>query len=107
MYSGQVNSPATTLAGDIDAAVTTIPLIDASILPAGPNIATIGNGNNAETIKYTSKVGNSLTGVTRGFQGTAKFWATGEQVARRYTEYDHAAFIKNIKKAIAIGIAMN
>ncbi len=94
MYDGIVNSPATTLSSDITVDAVTIPLTDASVLPAGPNLATIGTGEDAETVLYTEKSGNSLTGVTRGFDvsggiGVAKLWPSGTEVARRFTNYDY------------------
>ena len=52
MYPTLVNSPSTTLFGSISAQDTTIQLADASKLPAAPNLATIGVGENAETILY-------------------------------------------------------
>ncbi|OZQ72140.1 hypothetical protein, partial [Paenibacillus sp. VTT E-133291] len=78
MFPAVANSPATELSAAITDIQTTITLLDASKLPDAPNIATIGVDESAETIKYTGKSGNTLTGVTRGFNGTvAKAWATG------------------------------
>lgn len=96
MYYSMVNSPVTTLASSITASDTIIPLLDSSKLPAAPNIATIGTTENAETILYTSKDGNNLTGVTRGFQSSASVWNSGAIVARYYTAYDHNSFVDNI-----------
>lgn len=98
MYLGMVNSPQTELASAIDATQTSIPLLDASVLPDPPNLATIGTGENAETILYTGKSGNVLTGVTRGFQGTAQAWVMGTKVARLFTAYDYNALINNLKE---------
>lgn len=95
-----VNSPATYLAAGITASVTTIPVLDSSKLPAAPNLATIGTGETAETILYTGKSGNDLTGVTRGFQGTARAWNQGIQVARYLTAYD----ISQLQTAVASAI---
>lgn len=116
MYDGIVNSPATTLSSDIAADAVTIPLTDASVLPAGPNLATIGVDEDAETILYTDKSGNSLTGVTRGFDssgsiGVAKLWTSGVEVARRFTNYDYNTLktriensgIYNVKDYGAVG----
>lgn len=96
MYVGIVNSPLTELAESIDATETTITLTNGDALPDAPNLATIGAGESAETIEYTAKNGNELSGITRGFQGTARQWVAGTKVARRYTDYDHGAFIANI-----------
>lgn len=96
MYPGQVNSPVTELSAAINNVVTTIALLDASILPVAPNLAVIGQGDTAETILYTGKAGNNLTGVTRGFQGTARAWNAGIKVARYFTAYDYDTLRGNI-----------
>jgi len=96
MYPGMVNSPQTELASAIDNQQTTIPLLDASKLPPAPNLATIGVGEDAETILYTGVSGNDLTGVTRGFQGAAKAWVQGTKVARNFTAYDYDALRQNV-----------
>ena len=97
MYKAMVNSPTTYLSGAITAAVKTIPLVNAAVLPEAPNIATIGYGEGAETIYYAEKDGNTLKNVTRGFQGSAKAWpATETPVARLYTAYDLDSAIYNV-----------
>ncbi|PJN56108.1 hypothetical protein PAEVO_28310 [Paenibacillus sp. GM2FR] len=98
MYPAQVNSPGTELAGAIDAAQDTIQVADGSFLPDGPNLLTIGTDEAAETILYTGKTGDELTGVTRGFQGTAQSWAAGTKVARYFTAYDHDVAVSNISE---------
>ncbi|WP_339292737.1 hypothetical protein MKY48_08715 [Paenibacillus sp. FSL W8-0187] len=98
MYPAQVNSPGTELAAAIDAAQDTIQVADGSVLPDGPNLLTIGTDEAAETILYTDKTGDELTGITRGFQGTAQSWAAGTKVARYFTAYDHDAAIGNISE---------
>lgn len=98
MYPAQVNSPGTELAAAIDAVQDTIQVTDGSVLPDGPNLLTIGTDEAAETILYTGKTGDELTGVTRGFQGTAQSWAVGTKVARYFTAYDHDAAISNISE---------
>lgn len=98
MYPAQVNSPGTELAGAIDAAQDTIQVADGAVLPDGPNLLTIGTDEAAETILYTGKTGDELTGVTRGFQGTAQSWAAGTKVARYFTAYDHDAAVSNISE---------
>lgn len=97
MYPGIVNSPQTELASAIDDEQTTIPLLDASVLPPPPNLATLGTGEDAETILYTGVEGHTLTGVVRGFQGTARAWSTGTKVARRFTAYDWDSARQNIE----------
>ncbi|MED0766007.1 hypothetical protein P4S83_01830 [Aneurinibacillus thermoaerophilus] len=97
MYPAIVNSPLTSLVAAIDDTQDTIEVADGSKLPDAPNLATIGGGENAETVLYTGKSGNTLTGVTRGFQGTARAWSAGTQIGRFFTEYDYAAMKTNIE----------
>jgi len=101
MYAGKVNSPATILDGAIDNTVTTINVIDGSVLPTAPNIAVIGVAEDAETILYVGKTANQLTSVTRGYQGTAKAWDSGATIARMFTEYDYASLKANIGEIAA------
>ncbi|WP_431785749.1 hypothetical protein [Paenibacillus lactis] len=96
MYPAQVNSPGTELAAAIDATQDTIQVADGSVLPDAPNLLTIGTDEAAETILYTEKTGDELSGVTRGFQGTAQSWVMGTKVARYFTAYDHDTTIGNI-----------
>ncbi|MFT9848523.1 hypothetical protein [Aneurinibacillus sp. REN35] len=96
LYPAMSNSPLTSLAAAITAIQTTIDVVDGSKLPAAPNLATIGNGESAETILYTSKSGNALSGVTRGLQGTSQAWSSGIQIGRFFTAYDHDAFIEHM-----------
>lgn len=105
MYPAQANSPGTELAMSIDSAQTTIPLVDASQVPAAPNLLTIGSDDSAETILYTGKSGNDLTGVTRGFQGVAQSWSLGTKVARLLTAYDIDAIRENITEVEGIADA--
>ncbi|AHV98976.1 polysaccharide deacetylase family protein [Paenibacillus sabinae] len=99
MYAAAPNSPATELAAAITDVATTITVLDASKLPDAPNLATIGVDETAETVLYTGKSGNDLTGCTRGFSGTvAKAWAMGAQVARYFTSYDADAMRGNIEE---------
>lgn len=102
MYPAMVNSPVTALAAAIDATQTTITVTDATKLPAAPNLAVIGTDEAAETILYTGVTGNSLTGCTRGFQGTAAAWTAGTPVARNFTAYDHDTFRQEIENRITI-----
>lgn len=95
-----VNSPGTELAADINATTTSIDVLDASKLPAAPNLVTVGGDESAETIRYTGKTGNTLIGCTRGFEGTAKGWASGTQAARNHTAYDYEAGRANIADSL-------
>lgn len=81
LYAPMPRSPLTYLTVGINNSVTTIRVDDVSKLPSAPNIATIGDGEDSETIRYSGKSGDSLTGVTRGFEGAAREWSGGVQVA--------------------------
>jgi hypothetical protein len=89
-YPPLARSPSTELSAGIDNSVTTVPVVNAGNLPAAPNVCTIGGGADSETIKYTGKAGNDLTGCTRGFDpaGSAKAWDSGTPVARVLTAQD-------------------
>ena len=96
MYNGQVNSPQTTLNGAINSSVTSITVVDGTILPTAPMPLVISEGSKEpETVLMTNKVGNVLT-VTRAFQGVAQSWGSGASVGRNYTAYDHDTFKTNI-----------
>ena len=97
MFPAAVNSPVTELAAAIDDVQDTIELVDASKLPAAPNLAVLGSDETAETVLYTGVDGNTLTGVTRGFQGSPKAWSAGTKVARNFTAYDYEALRGNIE----------
>ena len=97
LYSAQVNSPDTTLSSGIDDSVTTIPVTELGVFPAGPNLAVIGKGNDAETILYTDKSAASgagnLTGVTRAYDsdgtyGVASAWIKDTVISRNFTSHD-------------------
>ena len=97
MYPAQPNSPQTTLAADITAADTSMTVLDATVLPAAPNLCTIGDDENAEVVSYTTITGNVVSGLVRGQSGTvASVWTEGTVVARDFTSYDHDTFIGNI-----------
>lgn len=99
MYKGIPFSPTATLTANIAAADTIIPVSDVDAFPDAPNIATIGSiaGPN-ETIIYTGKTTTSLTGCTRGVEGTASDWAVDELIGRNFTAKDHADMVKNIEE---------
>lgn len=101
MYPPIINSPTTQLANAIDSTTTSIEVVDGARLPDAPNICTIGRGENPETILYATKVGNVLSGITRGFQGVAQNWQAGTQVARLFTAYDLESLQQNHKTHLA------
>ena len=71
MYSGIPFSPQTTLSSTIGAGDTVIPVEDISAFPDAPSYATIGTDADGETILYSAKTSTSLSGCTRGVEGTA------------------------------------
>ena len=98
MYEGLPFSPQTTLTNAISEAETVIPVADVSVFPDAPNYATIaGNDGDGETILYTAKTGSALSGCTRGVEGTAKRWDSGEIISRNWTAKDHNVLIANLK----------
>lgn len=98
MYEGLAFSPQTTLTSAIGASEQVIPVTDVSAFPDAPNYATIGgNDGDGETILYTAKTSNSLSGCTRGIEGTAKSWDSGEIISRNWTAKDHSVLIANLK----------
>ena len=88
IYPAQANSPQTLLSAQLSADAVTVPVQSAAVLPEAPNLAVIGTGEDCETILYTGKSGNNLTGVTRGFEGTAKAWPAQTVIARNFTAWD-------------------
>ena len=98
MYEGLPFSPQTTLTNAISEAETVIPVADVSVFPDAPNYATIaGNDGDGETILYTAKTASALSGCTRGIEGTAKRWDSGEIISRNWTAKDHNVLIANLK----------
>ncbi len=98
MYYGVTNSPATIIVKPINETETTIVVENIDVLPDGPNIAVIGIDENAETIIYSGKSGNMLTGVQRGVEGVAKSWNVDEEIRRNFTNKDYRTLIENINK---------
>ena len=90
MFKPQAGSPSTDLSADITDSDKKIPLIDASVLPDGPNIVTLSANDQFESVIYQSKdeANNKLIEVTRGIEGTAQSWASGTEVARNFTARD-------------------
>lgn len=102
MYISKNNSPQTTLTNEITATEQTIPVADVSKLPAAPNIASIGSGDNIELVYYAGVSGSTLTGCVRGYHGTtASIWYEDTPIYRAYTSYDHDTFKSNIEDLAA------
>jgi len=98
MYRAVSGSAPTQIRTAITAAAQTIEVEDASVLPAGPNLMTIGQEDGAEVIRYGVKDGNTLRECLRGFGGTmAMIWPQGTLCYRAYTAADHNAFLDNLR----------
>ena len=88
MYSGQTNSPGTTLSGALSSSATTVNVADASVFPSPPFPLTIGtDSSQSETVLVTAINSNALT-VTRGWDGTASAWGASTPCARVFTAKD-------------------
>ena len=96
LYPGIAFSPQVTLTDNIGEADTIIKVSDVSAFPAAPNLATIGIDEDGETILYTAKTENALSGCQRGIEGMAKAWSAGEIIGRNYTAKDHNDLIANL-----------
>ena len=97
MYAGINNSPQTVTTAEITASAQSIPVSSTAVFPAGPNLATLGTGDDAEVVQYTAISGNELTGCVRGFGGTtAKIWPTDTVVYRAFTLEDYRRLCVNI-----------
>ena len=99
LYPGIAFSPQAELTDNIGAADTIIPVSDAAAFPEAPNLATIGTDEEGETILYTAKTANALSGCRRGVEGTAKSWQAGEPIGRNFTAKDHADLIAAVREA--------
>ena len=88
LYPGKAFSPPAILVDNIGEADSIIKVSDVSAFPDAPNYATIGTDENGETIIYTAKTADSLSGCQRGVEGTAKAWSAGELIARNFTAAD-------------------
>jgi hypothetical protein len=98
MYLGINNSPQTLLPYNISANDTSISVLSVDGFPAGPNLATIGSGDNAELIRYVSVSESALIGCERGFYNTtAAAWPAGTKIARYYSAYDADIAKSNIE----------
>lgn len=97
MYAGINNSPQTVTTAEITASAQSIPVSSTAVFPAGPNLATLGTGDDAEVVQYTAISGNELTGCVRGFGGTtAKIWPTDTVAYRAFTLEDYRRLCVNI-----------
>lgn len=96
MYPPQALSPATTTAGAVTTASTSVTVLNGSVLPDAPNLLTFGGETeNPETVLMTAKNGNTLT-IQRAVQGTARAWPAGSTIARLFTAKDLLDLQSNI-----------
>lgn len=107
MYQASAGSPVTTLSADISETDTTIPVSAPDALPPAPNLATIYDNNNFETVLYTSKDSDSITVDSRSLQGVARNWVEGSYIARLITAYDHNTFKDNLENLAADEVDFN
>lgn len=98
MYKGIPFSPRATLTQEINGSATVIPVSDVNAFPEAPNLATIGTDDAAETILYSAKTENALSGCTRGVEGSAKTWSAGSIIARNFTAVEYGYIIDNIQQ---------
>lgn len=103
----RVNSPTTTLSSLITNVATTIPVVELGVFADAPNVAVIGFGVDAETIRYTGKSSASgsgnLTGVTRAYDtsgtyGAAKEWVSGTRIYNGVTAERHNKIRANFEQ---------
>lgn len=97
MYKGMPFSPQVSLADNVGEGDTVIKVTDISAFPEAPSYATIGTDEQGETILYAAKTTDSLSGCTRGVEGTAKAWPAGTTIARNFTNKDFEAIHENIR----------
>lgn len=96
LYPGIAFSPQVTLTDNIGEADTIIKVSDVSAFPEAPNLATIGIDEDGETILYTAKTEDALSGCRRGVEGAAKVWSAGEIIGRNFTAKDHNDLIEDL-----------
>lgn len=96
MYPGIAFSPQTKLTAAINESDTVISVESTAGLPDGPNYATIGTDENAETIYYAIKLPTQLSGCVRGVEGLAKAWTIGDVLGRNFTAKDYEAILNNL-----------
>ena len=104
LYSPQAGSLSTTLVNDITDNQTIIEVTDITALPDAPNILTMIDGDNFETILYESidEVNNELKDITRGVEGTVQSWTAGQEIARNFTAKDLLDAQNEIEKLLIL-----
>jgi hypothetical protein len=97
MYAAEPGSPVTTTSSAISETDLTIPLNAPGALPSAPNLATLYDNDNFETVLYTSKDATSITVDSRALEGVARNWGEGTKVSRLITAKDHNTFKNNLE----------
>lgn len=86
------NSVPTFLTVAIDADDTAITVDSLAYAELAPNLWTIGEGTDAELVRYLTAPSGKTYTVERGFNGTtARAWPAGTPVYRAPTAYDFQA----------------
>lgn len=94
------NNGRTTLAANISATATTIPVADVTLLPSPSTNqeaqVTLDDGTYVEIVRYTGVTGNNLIGCTRGYEGTSPraFTALVTRVENRLTAGNISKFAR-------------
>ena len=98
MYPAVAGSPTTTTGNTFVAGTTAeLTVSQGSVLAAAPNLATITAADGRfVTVSYTSKSGNTISGLTALEGDTTGTFAIGSIIARRYSAVDDSAIKDNI-----------
>jgi len=102
MHEGFPFSPPTELLEPINATSTSLRVKNPDAFPDAPNQATLGIDENGETVRYATKVGDTLGGLTRGFDtkngfGVARAWIIGTPIQCTLTAEKINAMQENIR----------
>lgn len=96
LYPAQPGSPQTTTASDIDADDLAVVVSSAAGFIAPTNLAALWDDlGNFEVVKYTNIAGTTLT-IERAFEGTARAWPSGSNIANLLTAYAINSLINNV-----------
>ncbi len=97
MYPAVNNSVPALVTEAVSGSDTSIVLDNAGVLPAPPNLLTLGEDDTAEVVRYGAVSGNTVSQCVRGYHGTtARAWPVGTLCGRNFTAYDHDTFMGNI-----------
>jgi len=90
IYSPQAGSPAAELTSSMSEDDTEAEVNDVSLLPDPPNILTLVDDEDFETIIYQEidESNNKIKKITRGVQGEIQSWSSGQEIKRLMTARD-------------------